>query len=268
MLNVTPDSFSDGGKHLDHDVAVARGHQMVAEGADVVDIGGESTRPGARRTTLEVEIARVMPVVHRLVADGVVVSVDTMRAHVAAAAIDAGARFVNDVSGGAADPAMLPLLAATGQHCVLMHWRGHSEGMSTKAHYRDVLAEVTLELERCVDRAVAAGIATERIIVDPGLGFAKDSRHNWEVLGGLHRLRTSLGLPVLVGASRKRFLTEMVGGADASLQDRDTATASVSALVAAAGCWGVRVHDVRASSIAVHVGRRMSSSTGGLATVP
>ena len=259
ILNVTPDSFSDGGAHLDADAAIASGLQMVAHGADIVDVGGESTRPGARRTSAELETARVIPVVRGLAAEGVLVSIDTMRACVAESAIEAGAQLVNDVSGGMADPDMLPLIGETGQFCVLMHWRGHSEVMSERAQYDDVLAEVTVELQRRVDDAIGAGIDSRRIIVDPGLGFAKDGRQSWEVLGGLQQLQTRIGLPVLIGASRKRFLTELVGGSGASMADRDSATAAVTALVATSGCWGVRVHDVRSSVVAARLVRRLSA---------
>ncbi|WP_460848543.1 dihydropteroate synthase, partial [Nocardioides ultimimeridianus] len=245
ILNVTPDSFSDGGRYADPGAAVAGGRRLVERGADLVDVGGESTRPGAARVDEAEELRRVVPVVAALSSAGIAVSIDTMRARVAAAAVEAGAVLVNDVSGGLADPAMLPFVAEAGVPCVLMHWRAHSVAMQDLAVYADVVEDVRTELARRVDAAVAAGVRTDRIVLDPGLGFAKDADHNWELLASLPRLQ-SLGLPLLIGASRKRFLADCVvpGYADpADPLAREDASAAVAALDAAQGVWGVRVHD-------------------------
>ncbi|MEZ5117901.1 MAG: dihydropteroate synthase [Candidatus Nanopelagicales bacterium] len=249
VLNVTPDSFSDGGRWLDPGAAVAHGARMHRDGADLVDVGGESTRPGATRIPVDEELRRVLPVVRGLVASGVPVSIDTMRAQVAAAAVDEGACLVNDVSGGLADDAMLPWLAGQAVPYVAMHWRGHSDGMDRLATYDDVVADVRAELAARLDAAVAAGADPARVVLDPGLGFAKEADHNWALLRHLDAL-ASLGRPLLVGASRKRFLGALL--ADSSGQPRpperrDYATDAVSALAAAAGAWCVRVHDVRGS---------------------
>jgi len=259
VLNVTPDSFSDGGRFAGPEAAVEEGLRLVAQGADLVDVGGESTRPGAARVSREEELRRVVPVVAGLAAAGVTVSIDTMRAEVAHAALDAGAAVVNDVSGGLADPAMLPLVAAADVPCVLMHWRGHSAGMQARARYADVVGEVRDELSRRVDAALAEGVRLDRIVLDPGLGFAKDAGHSWDLLAALPRLR-ELGLPLLVGASRKRFLAECLTypGADASHPaGRDDASAAVAALVASAGAWGVRVHAPGAAAAGVRVASRL-----------
>lgn len=255
ILNVTPDSFSDGGRFNAVDAAVERGRWLVRHGADLVDVGGESTRPGAQRIDEAEELRRVVPVIAQLSAAGVAVSIDTMRARVAAAAIDAGAVLVNDVSGGLADPAMLPFVAEAQVPCILMHWRGHSTEMEQLAVYADVVEDVRDELSRRVDAALTAGVRLDRIVLDPGLGFAKDSTHNWQLLGGLARLR-SLGLPVLVGASRKRFLADCVtcDGTDAGHPaGRDDASSAVAALAAGQGVWGVRVHEPAAAAAAVRV---------------
>lgn len=255
ILNVTPDSFSDGGRFDEVDAAVARGRWLVERGADLVDVGGESTRPGAARIDEEEELRRVLPVISELRAAGIAVSIDTMRARVAAAAIEAGAALVNDVSGGLADPAMLPFVAAAQVPCILMHWRGHSATMDRLAVYIDVVEDVRVELSRRVDAALTAGVRLDRIVLDPGLGFAKDNTHNWQLLAGLSRLR-SLGLPVLVGASRKRFLADCVtyDGAEATRPSgRDDASSAVVALAAAQGVWGVRVHEPAAAAAAVRV---------------
>ncbi|MGH3788692.1 MAG: dihydropteroate synthase [Pseudonocardiaceae bacterium] len=255
VLNVTPDSFSDGGRYLDRDGAVAHGLALRAQGADLVDIGGESTRPGAQRVDAATEIARVMPVLQQLAASGVPCSVDTTRAAVAEAALEAGAIMVNDVSGGLADPAMAPLMASCRMPWILMHWREHSARMDELASYSDVVAEVRAELVARVDAAVLAGVDPAALVLDPGLGFAKTAAHNWALLGNLDAL-TELGFPVLVGASRKRFLGAVLAAADGALRpcdDREVATAAVSALAAAAGVWGVRVHDVAPSRDAVAV---------------
>jgi dihydropteroate synthase len=255
VLNVTPDSFSDGGRWLDRDQAVAHGVAMRDAGADLVDVGGESTRPGAGRVEPEVERARVLPVVRALVAEGVRVSIDTTRAVVAEAAVDAGAAVVNDVSGGLADPGMGAAVAQMRVPWILMHWRGHSDRMNTLATYTDVVTDVRDELVERVDAAVLAGVDPSRLVLDPGLGFAKTAAHNWALLRRLDVL-VDVGLPVLVGASRKRFLGDLLAGADGAPRaaaGRDQATAAVSALAAHRGAWGVRVHDVAGSLDAVRV---------------
>jgi dihydropteroate synthase len=262
IINVTPDSFSDGGRHLDRDDAVAHGLALRAQGADLVDVGGESTRPGAHRVDAGTEIARVVPVLRELAASGVPCSVDTTRAAVAEAALEAGAIIVNDVSGGLADPAMAPTMARCRVPWILMHWRGHSDTMDQLARYSDVVAEVRAELVARVDAAVLAGVDPDALVLDPGLGFAKTAAHNWSLLGHLDAL-TELGFPVLVGASRKRFLGSLLAGADGRdrhCDGRDTATAAVSALAAAAGAWGVRVHDVTGSRDAIAVATAWQAS--------
>jgi dihydropteroate synthase len=255
VLNVTPDSFSDGGRWLEPAAAVRRGLQLLAEGADILDVGGESTRPGADRPPVAEELRRVLPVVDGLAAAGALVSIDTMRAEVAARCIEAGAGLVNDVSGGRADPGMLDVVAQAGVPLVLMHWRGHSAGMQDEASYDDVVAEVTAEIEPSVEAAVTAGIRRDRLVIDPGLGFAKLAAHNWSLMAHLDAL-TALGLPVLVGGSRKRFLGELLATESGELRPaagRDDASAALTVLAAAAGAWGVRVHEVRASADAVRV---------------
>jgi dihydropteroate synthase len=252
IVNVTPDSFSDGGRFADHDDAVEHGLRLVADGADLVDVGGESTRPGAPRVSREEELRRIVPVVEALSGAGAQVSVDTMRASVAAAAVAAGAALVNDVSGGRADPAMLPFLADAGVPCILMHWRAHSTIMAQHATYDCVVEEVRSELAQRCEAALSAGIRQDRIILDPGLGFAKTVEHSWSVLAALPRLLT-LGFPLLVGASRKRFLAECVdyGGLDGTRPDhRDDVSAAAATLAAAAGAWGVRVHAVTPAAAA------------------
>jgi dihydropteroate synthase len=253
VLNVTPDSFSDGGCFADTPSAVAHGMQMHAAGADVVDVGGESTRPGADRVDAEEECRRVLPVIRELTAAGVRTSVDTTRAEVAEAAIAAGASLVNDVSGGLADDGMAKLVADAGVPWVLMHWRGHSREMYAAARYGDVVTEVCAELTARVEDVVGAGVAPEQLVLDPGLGFAKRAEHNWALLAGLDRL-VGLGLPVLVGASRKTFLGRLLGDADGTVrpaEQRDAATLATTVLAAQAGAWGVRVHDAAASVDAV-----------------
>ncbi len=255
VLNVTPDSFSDGGRFLDVDRAVAHGLALHAAGADLVDVGGESTRPGAVRVPADEETGRVLPVISALVEAGVVVSVDTMRATCARAAVAAGAAVVNDVSGGLADPEMHAAVAELGVPYVAMHWRGPSATMASLARYDDVEAEVEAELLARVDAAMSAGVARDRLVLDPGLGFAKEADHNWALLNGIDRL-LGHGLPVLVGTSRKRFLGSLLAdatGEPRTLDDRDNATAATSALAAAHGVWAVRVHDVRGSLDAVQV---------------
>ena len=255
VLNVTPDSFSDGGRFLSSDDAVAHGVALRAAGADLVDVGGESTRPGAGRIDTTEELRRVLPVVRGLIGSGVAVSIDTTRAAVAEAALEAGATVVNDVSGGLADPAMSRVVAEARVPWILMHWRGHSARMGELATYEDVLGEVRAELVARVDAAVLAGVDPDRLVLDPGLGFAKTAAHNWALLRRLDVL-VALGFPVLVGASRKRFLGELLadaGGTPRPPAGREVATATISALAAMAGAWGVRVHDVAASMDAVAV---------------
>ena len=269
VVNVTPDSFSDGGQWFDPEVAVKHGLDLVAQGADLVDVGGESTRPGAARVDEAEELRRVIPVVRELAAAGVLVSVDTMRASVAERAVAAGARLVNDVSGGLADPGMIPVVAAAGVPFVVMHWRGQSIDMNNRAVYADVLAEVLAELRTGLDRAVAGGVAPERIVLDPGLGFAKNADHDLTLVAHLAELR-ALGRPLLVAASRKRFLGRVLAspaGSPPPARERDAATAAVSAIAAREGAWAVRVHEVHASADAVRVARAIdSAATGG--TVP
>jgi dihydropteroate synthase len=256
VVNVTGDSFSDGGLHLDVDRAVEHGLAMAAEGAAIIDIGGESTRPGAVRIDPRVETARVIPVIKALSSQGITVSVDTMHAGVARAALESGAQIVNDVSGGRADPDMAGLLVEAGVPWVLMHWRRVSTDRPHEIPcYRHVVAEVRAELLASVDDAVAAGVDPAKLIIDPGLGFAKTGQHNWALLHALPEL-VAAGVPVLVGASRKRFLGELLAAPDGAARPpggRETATAVVSALAALHGAWGVRVHDVRASVDALKV---------------
>ena len=253
VLNVTPDSFSDGGEHLDPAVAVERGLRLVADGADLVDVGGESTRPGAQPVDPEEEARRVLPVVRGLVAAGVPVSIDTRRAAVAAAAAEAGAAAVNDVDGGAGDPAMLGVVAGLRGDYVVMHSRGPS---GAEGGYADVVTDVIADLRRRVEAAVAAGVAEERLIVDPGIGFAKTAEESWALLAQVDRLGAAFpGLRLLVGASRKRFLSAFApDGAPAVA--RDPATAALSALLTGR-VWGLRVHDVAGTRIATSVALRM-----------
>lgn len=258
VVNVTPDSFSDGGQHLGADQAVAHGRRLLAEGADIVDIGGESTRPGATRPVVSEELDRVIPVIEALAAEGAVVSVDTMRAEVAAAAVAVGARMVNDVSGGLADEAMLATVAGLDAAYVVMHWRGHGSDMQSRASYDDVVAEVRDELDARVAAALAAGIPADRLIIDPGLGFAKTADHNWALLQHLRELNPR-GLPMLVGSSRKSFLGALLAdeyGEPRPVLDREDANVALTALAAIEGAWAVRVHEVRASVDAVKVVER------------
>ncbi|WNB87590.1 dihydropteroate synthase [Cellulomonas sp. ATA003] len=255
VVNVTPDSFSDGGRWFEPDAAVAHGRSLLAAGADLLDVGGESTRPGSARVTVEDELARVLPVVRALTAGGAAVSVDTTRAEVAERAVDAGAVLVNDVSGGLADPAMHRTVARLGVAYVAMHWRGHADVMDTRVDYDDVVEDVRRELAQRLDELASAGVDPARVVLDPGLGFAKRGADNWPLLAHLDRLG-SLGRPVLVGASRKRFLGHLLAGADGAPvppAGRDAATAAVSALAALAGAWCVRVHEVAGSADAVRV---------------
>jgi dihydropteroate synthase len=268
IVNVTPDSFSDGGRYADADTAVAHGLRLRAEGADILDVGGESTRPGAERVDPRVEQERVLPVVRAFADAGIPVSIDTMNASTAAAAVAAGARIVNDVSGGLADPELLAAIAPTGADIAIGHWRGHSTDMYARAQYDDVVDEVIAELRGRMDAATAAGIAPSRVILDPGIGFGKQGAQNWSMLRGLDRL-IGLGPRVLVGTSRKRFLAEALAEdpADADEARRDLATAVTSVLSAQAGVWAVRVHDVAGTRDALTIARswqegsRWTSST-------
>jgi dihydropteroate synthase len=253
VINVTPDSFSDGGAFDDADSAVKHGMQLLAAGADILDVGGESTRPGAQRVTAAEEQARVVPVVRALAAAGATVSIDTMRASTAEAALSAGARIVNDVSGGLADRDLPRVVADAGVPYVVMHWRGHSDGMQQQAVYDDVVRDVRDELAARMEAVLAAGVAVEQIVVDPGLGFAKNAEHNWALLAHLDVL-AQLGRPVLVGASRKSFLGALLADDEPRpVVDRDDATAAVTTLAAAVGAWAVRVHEARANADAVRV---------------
>ena len=254
ILNVTPDSFSDGGRWDSADAAIARGLELAREGADIVDVGGESTRPGAARVEAGEEVARVLPVIEALAGEGLTVSVDTMRARTARAAVDAGARIVNDVSGGLADPDMARIVAELECDYVAMHWRAHSTRMDALDTYDDVVAEVHNELLQRVFALQDAGVATERIIIDPGLGFAKVGDSNWRLLSRLDVLR-GMGPRILVGASRKRFVGAAIarGGEAPEPSLRDHATTAITALCAERDVWAVRVHDVRAARDAINI---------------
>jgi dihydropteroate synthase len=263
VVNVTPDSFSDGGTWLDQDKAIAHGLELASQGADIIDVGGESTRPGAQRIPVEDELGRVMPVVTALARAGVFVSIDTMRAEVARRALLAGARMVNDVSGGQADPDMVSVIAEASVPYVVMHWRGHSADMYGPAVYTDVVAEVRSELGRRLRAVIAAGVDPANIIVDPGLGFAKLAEHNWTLLAHLDRIATPEGYDepfrVLVAASRKGFLGKLLASSDGrprSFAGSDDATIAVTALAVAAGAWCVRVHMVPGNLDAVRVAGR------------
>jgi dihydropteroate synthase len=238
ILNVTPDSFADGGRHNDLEAAVARGLEMIAEGVDIIDIGGESTRPGADRVSEEEEIGRTIPVITELAKHGVRISIDTMRASTAEAAIKAGASIINDVSGGLADSAMLQTAARLQVPYIAMHWRGQSKDMNSKAIYGDVVSDVISELNERIEAALDAGIQKDKLIIDPGLGFAKDAEHNWAIIDSIDRF-VALGYPVLVGGSRKRFL----GGE--TPDEREQATIELTKRLGTTGVWAVRVHSVK-----------------------
>ena len=255
VINVTPDSFSDGGRWLDPSDGVRRGLELLRQGADLLDVGGESTRPGATRPPAAEELRRVLPVVRELAAAGAVVSIDTMRAEVAAACLSAGAAMVNDVSGGLADPGMAPLVADARVPFVVMHWRGPSSAMDKNAAYDDVVTEVRDVLSARLAALVEQGVDPAQVVLDPGLGFAKGPEHNWQLLAHLNVL-TALGRPLLVAASRKRFLGSLLARPDGSPRptgDRDDATAATSVLAALSGAWCVRVHEVAATADAVRV---------------
>jgi dihydropteroate synthase len=239
ILNVTPDSFADGGRHNDFEAAVHHGHEMLAEGVDIIDIGGESTKPGVERVSEEEELARVIPVIKELAKTGVRISIDTMRASTARAAISAGAQIINDVSGGLADPEMLPTAAQLGVPYIAMHWRGHSKDMNSRAVYGDVVKDVIAELQERVNAALDAGITKGNLILDPGIGFAKEAHHNWKIIDSIDQF-VALGYPVLVGGSRKRFL-----GGD-NPDEREAATIELTKRLSTSGIWGVRVHSVKA----------------------
>lgn len=259
VVNVTPDSFSDGGEWLEPNAAIAHGLELLDEGADILDVGGESTRPGATRPEVSEELRRVLPVIGELVAAGACVSVDTMRPEVAEAAIAAGARLVNDVSGGQADPAVLRLVAESGVAYICMHWRGHSEDMQSKASYADVVADVIAELRTQLDEADGAGIAADKVVIDPGFGFAKTAAHNWELLDRLDEFDV-LKRPLLIGVSRKTFLGRLLPNPDGSPRPpklRDDATTALTTVLALRRVWGVRVHSVRASRDAIAVAERL-----------
>jgi dihydropteroate synthase len=263
VLNVTPDSFSDGGRYADLDAAVEHARQMCAEGAHVIDVGGESTRPGAERVDARTEADRVLPVIRALSAQGVAMSIDTTRAAVAAAALEAGAELVNDVSGGLADPDMARVVAEAGCPWVLMHWRGHSRRMADLAGYDDVVKEVSAELLERVDAAVAAGVDPDRLILDPGLGFAKRPEHTWRLAAHLGDL-IGLGFRVLVGSSRKSHLGRLLAdadGRDRPTDEREAATIATTVLSVAAGAWGVRVHEVRGNVDAIKVWQATTQAT-------
>jgi dihydropteroate synthase len=238
ILNVTPDSFADGGRHNDFDAAVARSLEMIAEGVDVIDIGGESTRPGADRVSEVEEISRTIPVISALASHGVKISIDTMRANTAKAAIKAGASIINDVSGGLADPQMLQTAAQLDVPYIAMHWRGQSKDMNSKAIYTDVVKEVISEIQTRINAALEAGIKPSNLIIDPGLGFAKEAEHNWAIVDAIDQF-VALGYPVLVGGSRKRFL----GGANPD--EREQASIELTKRLAKSGIWAVRVHSVK-----------------------
>jgi dihydropteroate synthase len=264
VVNVTPDSFSDGGQWFEPDDGIRHGLDLMDDGADLLDVGGESTRPGAGRVDEAEELRRVMPVIRGLVAAGALVSIDTMHAGVARAALDAGAVLVNDVSGGLADPTMARTVAAAGVPFIAMHWRGHSDHMAELAHYRDVVTDVADELRARLEALVSQGLDPDRVVLDPGLGFAKTGEHNLQVLARLPEL-VALGRPVIVGASRKRFLGSLLAAPDGTPRpalDRDDATVATSTMAALAGAWCVRVHSVRASADAVRVVAAVQDAKG------
>jgi len=261
VINVTPDSFSDGGLFLDSKVAIAHAQQMLLDGVDIIDFGGESTRPGSERISAQEEMDRVLPVISELAKTDAILSIDTMRAEVAKAAMSAGAHMINDVSGGKADPEMLPYVATLDVPYVLMHWRGPSNIMNTLTNYDDVVRDVTMEIHAQVEVAVTAGISRDRIVIDPGIGFAKTVEQNWPILKHLDAL-DELGLPILMGASRKKFLGELLArnGEARVTEERESATTAISTLMALRQTWAVRVHDVKASRDAIAVVERLAQT--------
>jgi len=261
VINVTPDSFSDGGLFLDSKVAIAHAQQMLLDGVDIIDIGGESTRPGSERISAQEEMDRVLPVISEMAKTDAILSIDTMRAEVAKAAMSAGAHMINDVSGGKADPEMLPYVATLDVPYVLMHWRGPSNIMNTLTNYDDVVRDVTMEIHTQVEVAVTAGISRDRIVIDPGIGFAKTVEQNWPILKHLDAL-DELGLPILMGASRKKFLGELLArnGEARVTEERESATTAISTLMALRQTWAVRVHDVKASRDAIAVVERLAQT--------
>jgi dihydropteroate synthase len=261
VVNVTPDSFSDGGEWLEPAKAIRHGLDLLDEGADILDVGGESTRPGAIRPEVSEELRRVLPVIGELAATGACIAIDTMRTAVAEPAIAAGARLINDVSGGKADPGMLRFVAEAGVPYICMHWRGHAEYMQSNAVYGDVVSEVIAELREQLDAAESAGVPAEKLIIDPGLGFAKTAEHNWQLLQRLEEFDV-LGRPMLMGVSRKTFLGRLLAAADGSPRppkECDDATTAFTAVLALREVWGVRVHSVRASRDAISVAQRLLS---------
>jgi dihydropteroate synthase len=255
ILNVTPDSFADGGRHFDFEAAINRAKEMISEGVDIIDVGGESTRPGADRVTEETEKDRVIPVITELAELGVTLSIDTTRSNIAQAAIGAGATIVNDVSGGLADPKMAALIASNpAVQYVVMHWRGHSKDMQKAAEYQNVVSEVKEELDNRVIALTKLGVLPEQIVLDPGIGFAKSSAHNWELLKNIDRFNL-LGFPILVGASRKRFLGDLISAEVAD--DRESASIALTTYLAKAGIWGVRTHSVKPHRDAIAVVEEM-----------
>lgn len=258
ILNVTPDSFADGGRHFDFESAINRAREMISEGVDIIDVGGESTRPGADRVSEEEELDRVIPVITELseiLNNGIVISIDTTRANIAQAAIGAGATLVNDVSGGLADPKMATLIASNSAiQYVVMHWRGHAKDMQKAAQYKNVVSDVKEELENRVIALTRAGVLPEQIILDPGIGFSKSAEHNWELLRNIDRIAL-LGFPILVGASRKRFLGDLIGAHSAD--DRESATIALTTYLARSGIWGVRTHSVKPHRDAIAVVEEM-----------
>jgi dihydropteroate synthase len=262
VLNLTPDSFSDGGRFNDPTIATNHALQMIQDGADIIDIGGESTRPGSERISVQEELDRVLPVISALAGSGAAISIDTMRVEVARAAVDAGACMVNDVSGGKSDPEMLGFVATLNTPYILMHWRGPSNIMNTLTDYNDVVADVAREISNQVDVAVAAGIARERIAIDPGIGFAKTVDQNWPILKHLDVLE-GLELPILMGASRKKFLGELLAkdGIARDSDERESATTAISTLMAVRGIWAVRVHEVKSTRDAIAVVDRIAKTS-------
>ena len=255
ILNVTPDSFADGGRNFDFASAINRAKEMIAEGVDIIDVGGESTRPGADRISEEEERDRVIPVITELAELGTTLSIDTTRSNIAQAAIGAGATIVNDVSGGLADSKMASVIASNpAVQYVVMHWRGHSKDMQKAAQYKDVVSEVKNELDDRVIALTKSGIAPEQLILDPGIGFAKSSEHNWEILRNIERLQL-LGFPILVGASRKKFLGDLLGAQVAD--DREFASIALTTYLAKAGVWGVRTHSVKPHRDAIAIVEEM-----------